>query len=138
MGREKSDSIALWLGAEYTLGREDVMIEEYAFGRMVIDGAEYRKDVIILPDGSILSPWWRQEGHRLAAEDIEQLLAASPDTIIVGIGSPGMMSVDPALIAALEAKGIRLIIEPTRAAADTFNSLASTNPKTAACFHLTC
>jgi len=40
------------------------MIEHYSFGRIVIDGKEYTKDLIIYPD-KIRANWWRKEGHKL-------------------------------------------------------------------------
>ena len=46
------------------------MIESYSFGRMVIDGIRYTKEVIIFPDSRILSPWWRNQGHVLTADDL--------------------------------------------------------------------
>jgi hypothetical protein len=36
------------------------MIDAYSFGKMTINGKEFRKDLIILPDGSVLSPWIRR------------------------------------------------------------------------------
>ena len=43
------------------------MIEAHSFGRMVIDGVTCRKDVMILPDGEVVSPWWREtESHTKA------------------------------------------------------------------------
>jgi len=114
------------------------MIESYKFGSMVIDGEAYCKDVIILPDGSVISPWWRQSGHKLAGEDIREILAAPPDALVIGTGNVGMMTPDPSLLVALEAKGMKVIALPTEAAVSEYNSLADKGEKVAACFHLTC
>jgi hypothetical protein len=41
-------------------------IEGYSFGRVVVDGEEQTRDVIVLPD-RVVTNWWRQDGHALAA-----------------------------------------------------------------------
>jgi hypothetical protein len=43
----------------------------YEFGIIVIDGSEYRSDVIISND-RVQDNWWRKEGHRLALDDIKR------------------------------------------------------------------
>ena len=114
------------------------MIDSYSFGSMTIGGREFRKDLIILPDGTIIHPWWRESGHRLVFQDIEPVIEASPDELVVGTGDPGMMEPDPDLVAGLEAKGIRVQVLPTAGAVQEFNSLTGSDRRIAACFHLTC
>ena len=67
------------------------IIESYSFGRMVIDGTSYTKDVIIYPDSRILSPWWRNKGHVLEIVDLQDLIAAVPDIIVCGTGAMSIM-----------------------------------------------
>ena len=62
------------------------IIESYSFGRMVIDGTRYTKDVIIYPDGSILSPWWRHRGHMLEPIDFKDLIAMAPVPQMISSG----------------------------------------------------
>lgn len=112
-------------------------IEEYRFGRMVIDGTVYAKDVIIYPDNRILSPWWREQGHRLAIADITDLIAMQPDSIIAGTGASGLMRPDAALVQLLAEKKIEFIALPTEDAVGRFNS-RSGKEKVGGCFHLTC
>ena len=50
-------------------------IDEYAFGRMVVDGKTYRKDLILLPEG-IREDWWRDEGHSLSKADLTDVFEA--------------------------------------------------------------
>ena len=114
------------------------MIESYSFGRMVIDGRELRKDLMILPDGTVDHPWWRRAGHSLCMDDIGPIIDASPDVLVVGTGRPGLMSPEPDLCAQLEAKGITVKVVSTSKAADEFNRLSGTDKQVAACFHLTC
>lgn len=58
---------------------------------MEINGKPYRKDLMILPDKTILHPWWRNAGHTLSLPDIQEIIAAAPDVLVIGTGSPGMM-----------------------------------------------
>ena len=46
---------------------------------------------MILPDGTILHPWWRKAGHTLSLPDIQETIATAPDILVIGTGSPGMM-----------------------------------------------
>ena len=46
------------------------MIEKYDFGKLRVGGKEYRRDVIIYPEGDsgserVNPSWWRKEGHRM-------------------------------------------------------------------------
>ena len=114
------------------------MIESYSFGHMTIDGEVYRKDLIILPDGEILHPWWRDSGHRLTLADLDAVMDAAPQTLIVGTGSPGMMAPADGLIETLAARGIETTVLPTAQAADTYNANRNGGTRIAACFPLTC
>ena len=113
------------------------IIESYSFGHMVIDGISYTKDIIIYPDGSILSPWWRNQGHVLEITDLKDLLATPPETIICGTGAMGIMRVSAALKKYLETSNIRFIAQRSSEAVKTYNQMAGKR-KVAGCFHLTC
>src|SRR5438552_3119615 len=43
-------------------------IDDYRFGRVVVDGEEQTRDVIVLPE-RVLRDWWRADGHRLVLAD---------------------------------------------------------------------
>jgi hypothetical protein len=53
-------------------------IEEYRFGRIVVDGEEQTRDVIVLPDRTVTN-WWRAEGHELALADLDDVLEELPE-----------------------------------------------------------
>jgi hypothetical protein len=112
-------------------------IDAYAFGRIVIDGAEYIQDVIILPD-HVQASWWRREGHFLHIEDLDTVLAAPPKVLIIGRGFAGVMKVPSELVQALEAQGIEVHVAKSREAVALYNELAPTTPSLAAALHLTC
>jgi hypothetical protein len=106
------------------------MIESYSFGRMVIDGIRYTKDVIIFPDSRIVSPWWRNQGHVLTADDLREL-------IVCGTGAMGVMRPTPELQENLAARNIEFIAQKSARAVETYNNLSG-NKRVGGCFHLTC
>ena len=112
------------------------MIDSYQFGRIVIDGKAYTSDVIIYPD-QVTDQWWRKEGHGLSVDDLGDALDCRQEAIVVGTGDPGIMRVLPETEKLIKSRGIKLVIEPTREACQTFNQLSSTQ-KVFALLHLTC
>ena len=111
-------------------------IDSYGFGHLVVDGRAYSKDVIILPD-RIITNWWRKEGHALLPEDLEEVLAARPDLLVVGQGAQGRMRISEEARQSLEQAGIDLIAEPTERACETYNAQCE-KKVVAAALHLTC
>ena len=112
------------------------MIEAYEFGEIKISGKNYHSDVIVYPD-HIDSKWWRKQGHSLDIEDIQEVIDAKPDIIIVGTGQPGMMQVPEKTLARIKELKIEAIVMPTEQACKEFNRMAS-EKKVIACLHLTC
>jgi hypothetical protein len=112
------------------------MIESYDFGAMVVDGTKYTADLVLLP-GRIKSSWWRKEGHKLALEDIEDLLQQDIEVLVIGTGFFGLMKVSSEVSQTVQSKNIILRIEKTKKAAQIFNEFA-VHKKTAGAFHLTC
>jgi hypothetical protein len=111
-------------------------IESYRFGRIVVDRKPYSRDLIILPTG-VLSDWWRQEGHALHPADLNPVLKARPDVLVVGLGAYGRVHVTAESREALEAEGIELVAQTTKKACETYNSLRQ-EKIAAAALHLTC
>ena len=118
------------------------MIEGYDYGVLRIDGKEYHSDVIIYPDSSlggcrVDGSWWRKEGHRVDRADVENVVKARPDVLVVGTGYYGCMEVPTETKELLKDAGIELCIEPTLQACDKYNQLKAVR-KVAAALHLTC
>jgi hypothetical protein len=111
-------------------------VESYEFGRIVVDGQSYESDLIVLPE-RVLSGWWRRKGHRLGAGDLDAILEAEPEVLVVGQGAYGRLSVSGKAARALKDAGIELIIEPTKRAVETYNQLREER-RAAAALHLTC
>jgi hypothetical protein len=111
-------------------------IEDYRFGRIVVDAQVYTRDLIILPN-CVVGDWWRQEGHKLLPEDLEPVLAAHPDLLIVGQGAFGRMRITSETRRALEEAGIEVTAQSTKQACETYNQL-SPQQRVAAALHLSC
>jgi hypothetical protein len=112
-------------------------IGQYRFGEIEVDGKRYTGDIIIF-GRSVISDWWRAQGHEISSSDIEDILAESPEILVVGMGLPGHMKVADELRQRLAAVGTSLIDEPTPKAVATFNKLNRSGKKVAGAFHLTC
>jgi len=111
-------------------------INSYHFGEIVIDGKKYSSDVIIFPD-RVRDNWWRRTGHELCLEDIAEVMTENPEVLVVGSGASGLMEVLPEVEKSLKAQGIRLIVETTDKACNTYNQL-SHSERLVAAFHITC
>jgi hypothetical protein len=111
-------------------------IDDYKFGTIIIDGKTYTSDVIVYAE-KVDASWWRKEGHYLQKEDLRDVLAASPDIVIIGTGNWGVMEVPKATIDFLESKGIKAYAERTAKAVELFNSQPK-GKKVIGAFHLTC
>jgi hypothetical protein len=111
-------------------------IDRYEFGVIVIDGQTFRTDLLMWP-GQIKANWWRQEAHLLQLDDVAEALAAGVQVLVVGMGEPGRMQVDPALAAYLREQGIDLKAHTTGEACRVINELSGRR-RLAAALHLTC
>jgi hypothetical protein len=112
-------------------------IDEYRFGRMVVDGKAYEKDLVLLPEG-VRPNWWREEGHSLSPADLQEVLEAKPEVLVIGTGAYGVMGVPAETCRAIEQAGIELVAERTARAVDRYNDLAASGRRVAGGFHLTC
>ena len=113
------------------------MIEKNEFGAIQIDGRRYTTDIIIYPDGRVSDNWWRKHGHRLTLADLEGLIAAKPEMIVIGSGVYGRMLPETGLEKALRKRGIELVMDITGKAITHFNHLQSSH-RIGGGFHLTC
>lgn len=110
-------------------------IEGYRFGRVVVDGEEQTRDVIVLPD-RVVTNWWRAEGHRLVLTDLDDVLEDLPESLLLGTGAHGQMRPDPEALEQLRKRGVDVEALPTDEAVRRYGEL---DPRrTAAALHLTC
>jgi len=111
-------------------------IDSYQFGQITIGGREYTEDIIIFPD-RVKDGWRRKSSHRLCLEDIAEVIAQNPQTLVVGTGASGLMEVLDEVRRAADDGGIDLIAETTDQACRTYNRLRRSR-RVAAVLHLTC
>src|SRR5919201_3594377 len=110
-------------------------IEEYRFGRVVVDGDEQTRDVIVLPE-RVLTNWWRADGHRLVLADLADVIEELPERLLVGTGAYGQMRPEPEALEELRKRGIEVEALSTDEAVRRYGEL---DPRrTAAALHLTC
>ncbi len=114
-----------------------MQIKSYEFGRIEINSTVYTSDVIIY-DEHVNSSWWRKEGHYLQIEDIEEILKAKPDVIIIGTGKFDTMKVSNEVRNELESRGIKAIYVKTDEACNRHNEMSDSNKNVVTAFHLTC
>jgi hypothetical protein len=110
-------------------------IEGYRFGRVLIDGAEQTRDVIVLPE-RVLTGWRRADGHRLVLADLADVIEELPERLLVGTGAYGQMRPDQDALDELRQRGVEVEALPTDEAVRRYGEL---DPRrTAAALHLTC
>jgi hypothetical protein len=113
-------------------------ITDYEFGRVMVDGEEHRRDVIVLP-GRVEGDWWRRNGHALVIEDLEDVVDDLPQRLIVGCGHDGRLRPDPSVVEALARRSVEMEALPTADAVRRYSELEAENPAAvAAALHLTC
>jgi len=112
------------------------MIDNYSFGKIIIDGNSYISDVIIYPD-KVDPSWWRKEGHSICMKDLEKIIPERPELIIFGKGSPGYMDVPENIQGELINMGFEIYISSTPNAVKKYNEIHNSK-KTIAALHLTC
>jgi len=114
------------------------MIDSYRFGKIVIDGNAYTKDVIILGK-EVFHPWWRKEGHRVFPEDLDWAIEHGAKAFVFGTGFYGMVKIPDETIKFLKEKGFHFRSIKTGLAVKEFNKIEEgERENTAFCLHLTC
>ncbi len=114
------------------------MIDEYSFGKMIVDGKVHNKDLIITPE-KVIPNWWRGKGHKLQIEDIKEVLEEhKPEILVVGKGKFGMMKVSKELETYLHERNIELYEKESGKATQKFNKFLNEKKNVVGAFHLTC
>lgn len=114
------------------------MIEQYGFGKIVIDGKVYTHDVIICPD-RVIENWWRKSGHYLQLEDIEDTIKKrNMNMVVIGTGKFGLMKVAPEVEDYFKYQQILFFIQPSGKAVRIFNQKSKETDSVIGAFHLTC
>ena len=121
-----------------------MIIKEYKFGSITINGKDYAYDVEVCWTGEVLD-WWRNESHIIDLPDIQRALEQKPDLIIIGTGAYGLAKITEKAKQAIKEQRIELIIDKTEEAVRTFNIIKQNSKeeegkqkKVIGLFHLTC
>jgi hypothetical protein len=115
----------------------DMHIDSYEFGRIVVDAVAYNNDCLILGSG-VRPNWWRKQGHTLSIEDVQPIIEAKPQVLIIGTGASGMMKVPAETLKFLTEHKIKVETLSTSRAIERFNELSAQGTNVAAALHLTC
>ncbi len=110
--------------------------DSYQFGQIVIDGKTYDSDCLLYAD-TVHPNWWRRQGHSLFIEDLETVVSAKPNVLVIGCGVRSMMHVTQLTRQLLQKRGIGIEVLDTQRAVDRFNKLTQAGVKTAAALHIT-
>ncbi len=71
-------------------------LEGYRFGRLVVNGEEQTRDVIVLPE-RVDTNWRLADRHRLVLDNLQDIREGLPEHLVVGTGSYRRMHHDPAV-----------------------------------------
>ena len=112
------------------------MIEEFKFGFFRINGKEYYDDIKIL--GSTIKQWPDRERHDVKLINLKDILEFNPELLIVGIGASGLLKVPKEIEQHLRQKNIKLLVQKTTEACESYNKAITEKKKVAALFHGTC
>jgi polyphosphate kinase 2 (PPK2 family) len=112
------------------------MIDRFECGAIVIDGHTYESDVIIFPDGTV-EQWQRKDEHVLRPRDVDKIISAEPEAVIIGLGTVGNLRLLPKAEKRLQEAGIEVIAPRTIKACGTYRELRNQR-KVAAILHITC
>jgi hypothetical protein len=118
-----------------------VKIDKFSFGLIVIGGKSYRHDVLLFPDGSVKERrggFWKFGSHTIRKDEIEELVKANPEVLIVGTGTNGRAKVDSQAEACAGEEGIRLLVAPSPQAIKSLNQLIDEGKRISAIIHITC
>lgn len=113
------------------------MIDKYSFGKIVVNGTPYNDDIKII-QGTVVSTWWRNRGHRVELNDIKDIIETNPSVLVLGKGQFGLMKSTRSLREFLQKNDIDLIEEKTSKAIMIFNRLFKEGKNVCAGFHLSC
>lgn len=110
------------------------MIESVSMGKLLFQGKVSRSDTIVYKD-HMDTKWWLKGRTIIDACDLEDVLKAEPEVVVVGLGFMMPITISDEAINVLEAKGIKVHVEKTEKAAEIYNEFTA-KKKTIGLFHL--
>ena len=105
-------------------------IQEFEYGKVVIDDKLFESDIVVTADGFI-NEWTREKEHEISIPDIENVLKNKPQTVIFGVGTIGKVVVTSEVLDWLEQSKIEVISYKTEKAIETFRHISGKEKVTA-------
>ncbi len=118
-----------------------IKVENLSFGSITVGGKKYRRDVILLPDGTVKQRkggFWMFGSHRFKRNELEELTKAGADEIVIGTGTNSKARLSNEAISYAGQSRLRLHTLPSYKAVPEFNNLVEVGKKVAAIIHITC
>jgi len=118
-----------------------VKINRYNFGSIVIDGKQYVRDVLILPDGTVKEREPSKAGfssHKIVWGDVAKIVNEQPQVIVIGTGASGLAKLSLDAGVKLRQANLNLVVLPSSKAVEKFNQLTQEVKRVAALIHITC
>jgi len=112
------------------------MIDSYRFGSFVIDGKQYSCNIKLIRDK--YAGTWDHGPHIVKTEHVKDLVRDKPEIIIIGTGASGTLKVPIDVQEYIGSKGIRVIIQRSGEAINTYNELIKKGKRVNALMHNTC
>lgn len=116
-------------------------VDSFSFGSITVDGKEYRRDLFLLPDGTVRQRkggFWIFGSHDIKKEEVEELSKAGAEVMVVGIGTNSMAKVSKDAKDYIEKAKLELHVLPSREAVTKYNELVEQKKKAGALIHITC
>jgi len=105
------------------------MINEYKYGMFKIDGKMHYEDIKLL--GTKVR-YWECRTREIEPEHIQDLLTASPEVLVIGLGAGGLIAVSDKVKDVLRVRGIKLVAAKNQEACKRYNELLQEGKKVAA------
>jgi polyphosphate kinase 2 (PPK2 family) len=98
------------------------MVQEFEYGKIIIDNDAFERDVFIALDGSIRA-WARKSEHEILLEDVQSALADKPSTVLFGLGTIGNVKLTSEVEDWLKKEKIEVICYKTEKAIETYRHM---------------
>ena len=95
----------------------------------------------MLPDGTVRQRrgrFWKFGGHAIRKDEIDELVGANPEIIVVGTGIDAKANLSSDALLALQGEKVDLIVLPSAEAVQKLNQLVDEGKRVSALVHITC
>ena len=112
-----------------------VKVDSMVFGEIKVDGKTYYSDIVLWWDGRVEL---RPKSHEFTIDEFVHLLKRSPESVVIGTGTDGVMEIAEEVMQVAEDKKIKVFVDKSPNAAEVFNGQAMQGKKVVAVLHATC